>query len=251
MSHVFISYVREDSVEVEQLAADLRARGAEVWLDKEQLMPGVRWQTAIRRAIEEGVFFIACFSENLFKRERAFMNEKITLAIDELRKRQSGRPWFLPVLLSTVELPDREIGGGQTLRDIQYVSLYDDWDEGIKRLLAVIEPEATAREREARLRDTEEPLQAERKPTPTGPTGSATETTAGLPRLPRPPGMRRIRCSSVSALTAYGRSPLPRTAASSPPGVATIPLDSGPCLAWRSTWALCFTRDVRARTSDL
>jgi WD40 repeat protein len=152
VSHVFISYVHEDAERVDQLAAALRARGAEVWLDREQIGVGIRWQAAIRRAIEGGGYFVACFSESFLARDRTHMNEEIALAIDELRKRQIDRAWFLPVLLSAVDVPDRPIGGGETLRDIQYVRMYDaHWDEGVNRLVAVIEPAIAAREREARL----------------------------------------------------------------------------------------------------
>jgi HEAT repeat protein len=71
------------------------------------------------------------------------MNEELTLAIDELRQRPSNRSWFLPVLLSdSTAIPDRSIGGGETLASIQYVSLQDDWDEGIRKLLEVIQPNA-------------------------------------------------------------------------------------------------------------
>jgi hypothetical protein len=34
-----------------------------LWLDKTDIKPGYRWKDAIREAISEGDFFIACFSE--------------------------------------------------------------------------------------------------------------------------------------------------------------------------------------------
>ena len=70
------------------------------------------------------------------------MNEELTLAIEELRQRPSDRAWFIPVLLSECEVPARGIGAGETLADIQWVELYRDWEPGIIRIAAAIDPDA-------------------------------------------------------------------------------------------------------------
>jgi TIR domain len=44
MSHMLISHVREDYEAVKRLAADLRQYGVTVWLDRDRLRPGERWQ---------------------------------------------------------------------------------------------------------------------------------------------------------------------------------------------------------------
>jgi hypothetical protein len=134
---VFVSYVREDALLVQKLVTALRQAGIEVWIDKDSIEPGTRWQQAIRKAIRQGDYFIACFSKNYTSRNRNYMNEELVLAIEELRRR-ADRAWFIPVLLSECEVPDRSIGGGETLTDIQQVGLYEDWDAGIKRILRVV-----------------------------------------------------------------------------------------------------------------
>ncbi len=139
---VFVSYVREDQNVVDRLAKELSAYGIKVWLDKTELKPGYRWKDAIREAISEGDFFVACFSEAYERRSKSYMNEELTLAIEELRQRPTERAWFIPVLLSECQVPARSIGAGETLRDIQWVELYRNWEEGIARIAAVIDPEA-------------------------------------------------------------------------------------------------------------
>jgi hypothetical protein len=142
MPKVFISYVRENREEVQRLAGDLCTHGIEVWLDKNDIQPGSRWKNVIRKAISQGDFFIACFSSEYSERSRTYMNEELTLAVEELRKRPTDRTWFIPVLLSDIEIPDLSIGAGETLRAIQGVELYHNWDDGINRILAVIQPDS-------------------------------------------------------------------------------------------------------------
>ena len=139
MPNVFISYVRQNSDQVDKLAAELRRHGVTVWLDREQLVPGMRWQQAIRKAIRGGDFFLACFSAESVARTRTYQNEELVVAIEELRLRPADRIWFIPALLSPCEVPDRAIGGGETLDSIQWAVLYQDWDDGVRRILKAME----------------------------------------------------------------------------------------------------------------
>jgi len=140
MSHVFISYVREDASAVAKLYDDLSLSGVTVWLDRNSIQPGARWKQSIRKAIEQGAFFIACFSQKYADKVRSYMNEELLLAVEELRLRSTQNTWFIPVKLSDCEIPDREIGGGERLTDLQWVDLFTDWEVGLSRLLDVVQP---------------------------------------------------------------------------------------------------------------
>ena len=134
----FISYVSEDSTLVDQLQRDLEAAGIQVWRDKDQLAPGMQWKTAIRRAIRNGTFFLACFSKASASRTKSYMFEELTIAIDELRQRSQDSSWFLPLKLNDCDIPDWDIGGGRNLRDIQYAELYQDWPHELQRIVDVL-----------------------------------------------------------------------------------------------------------------
>lgn len=138
--HVFISYIRENQEQVDKLCHDLESHDVKVWLDRHSIKPGARWKDSIREAIRKGDFFIACFSNEYTSKTKTYMNEELTLAIEELRKYATGREWFIPVLLSECDVPDRSIGAGETLLDINWVPLYEDWDSGIERILSTIKP---------------------------------------------------------------------------------------------------------------
>jgi hypothetical protein len=138
--HVFISYVRENQEQVDRLCQELKSYGVEVRLDRKSIKPSGRWKVAMRKAIRQGDFFIACFSKEYTSTGKTRMNEELTLAIEELRQHASERKWFIPVLLSECDVPARSIGTGETLLDINWVPLYDDWDAGIQRILSVVKP---------------------------------------------------------------------------------------------------------------
>ena len=70
------------------------------------------------------------------------MNEELTLAIEELRQRPTNRAWFIPVLLAECAVPERSIGAGETLQDLQWVDLQRNWDDGIIKIVGAIDPEA-------------------------------------------------------------------------------------------------------------
>jgi hypothetical protein len=147
MAHVFVSYLRDDSALVDRLCAELRLAGIDVWLDRDRLQPGQRWRSAIRTAIQSGACFIACFSSAYAERAHTYMNEELAVAIEELRTRPSDRTWFIPVLLTAADLPDLEIGVGETIRDLQWADLTSDWERGLLTLVRSARASETITER--------------------------------------------------------------------------------------------------------
>lgn len=140
MAHVFISYVRENENDVIRLMDALQTNGVVVWRDKDSIGPGTPWKSAIRKAIREGDFFIACFSQEYEQRGKTVMNEELLLAVDELRMRPVERAWFIPVRFSECRVPEYSIGAGATLDGLQYVNLFEDWEAGVQKILNVINP---------------------------------------------------------------------------------------------------------------
>jgi len=140
MCHVFISYVREDSEKVNIIKSFLEYYKIKVWIDRESLSGGERWKAAIRESIKRGSFFIACFSDNYINKDISYMNEELIIAIEELRLRPYNRKWFIPIRLSNCEIPARPIGAGETLQDIQRIDMFNNFFEGLSKLLSIVTP---------------------------------------------------------------------------------------------------------------
>jgi hypothetical protein len=136
--HAFISYVREDASEVDQLQRALESAGVRVWRDTADLWPGEDWRERIRQAItQDALAFMACFSRNSVAREVSYQNEELLLAIEQMRLRRPGAPWLIPVRFSDCDIPDYSIGGNLTLRSIQRVDMFgDSFAEGAERVVA-------------------------------------------------------------------------------------------------------------------
>lgn len=138
MRHAFISYCHENKDLVDRLSHILISKGVDIWIDWDNLEPGIPWRQAIQQAIQHGDFFIACFSKEYNLRDTTFMNEELSIAIEKLQQNPSDRIWFIPVKLNECQIPDIKIGEGSTLQDLQYVNLYEDWETGIQQILKVM-----------------------------------------------------------------------------------------------------------------
>jgi TIR domain len=139
--HAFISYVREDSAEIDVLQRALEASGVRVWRDTDDLWPGEDWRAKVRDAItQDALVFIACFSSRSVARPTSYQYEELLLAVDQLRSRRPGHPWLIPVRLDDCDIPDVDLGGGRRLTSIQRADLFGaKRDLETSRLVAVVQ----------------------------------------------------------------------------------------------------------------
>ena len=170
MKHVFISYCRENMDVVDRLCENLISRGIKVWLDRKALEPGMQWKLAIQQAIHQGTYFVACFSKESNTREQTYMSEELALAVEKLQERPFDKVWFIPIKLNECEIPSIDIGGGATLRDLQYVNLYEDWEIGIQRIVNVMQSDCA-----------QEPLNATNNPEDKGVARVLLRSENGIP----------------------------------------------------------------------
>jgi hypothetical protein len=89
MARVFISYIHENRSAVEKLDQALQSYGLDVRTDF-SLPAGTRWRSYLRCEITSGDVFIGCFSDQYNKKPKSYMNEELTLAIEQLRLRPPG-----------------------------------------------------------------------------------------------------------------------------------------------------------------
>ena len=125
MPTVFLSYARADAENVDRIAADLKAEGINVWLDRDQLAPGESWVKQIESAISRSDFLLFFISRNSLKSKWAMVEYRA--AFTSLK--EAGGTRIIPVLLEEVgELPS-------FLASIQYADFTKSYYAGVRSLV--------------------------------------------------------------------------------------------------------------------
>ena len=120
----FFSYSRDDSSFVVRLAADLKATGANVWLDQLDILPGQRWDRAIEDALKNCPTLIVILSPTSVKSTNVM--DEVSFALEEQKT-------VIPVIYKDCEIPFR-------LRRLQHVDCKLDYSNGLKELLKALSP---------------------------------------------------------------------------------------------------------------
>jgi hypothetical protein len=138
LPQVFVAYVKEDRAMAEQLYDALEGAGFGPWMDVRKLLPGQNWRRAIENAIEDSDFFVACFSTTSARKKGGFQAE-IRQALDYARHVPLDEIFVVPVRLDECPVP-RAIQ-----RELQYIDLFPNWPQGIRRLLTMMRREVSRR----------------------------------------------------------------------------------------------------------
>lgn len=115
----FFSYSRKDSEFTLRLVRDLKAAGANVWLDQEELIPGRRWD----REIEDVLANCPCKVVILSPASGSSTN-----VMDELSFTLEEQKTIIPAMYQDCVVPFR-------LRRVQYVDFREDYARGLQLLL--------------------------------------------------------------------------------------------------------------------
>ena len=122
----FLSYSRVDEQTANRLKSDLTKRGINIWIDKEQMLPGERWKEKVSDAIKSCEFAIICLSNKALSKEGYFHKE-----LSEIKERDKLFPgtkiFIIPVRLDKCDIPDE-------LHEIQTADLFENWESGIKSI---------------------------------------------------------------------------------------------------------------------
>ena len=129
---VFLSYAREDADAARRLQRDLKELAIDVWFDKDSLLPGQKWRREIKVAIRAADFFVFVLSKNSVTK-RGMVQREVKEALEVMQEISDDARFIIPARIEPVE-PAHDV-----LRDIQWVDLFDDWSEGVRRIgLAIV-----------------------------------------------------------------------------------------------------------------
>lgn len=118
----FFSYSREDSEFVLQVAGDLKAAKANVWLDQMDIVPGQRWDDAVEQALAECPRMLVVLSPAAVHSTNVM--DEVSFALEE------GKT-VVPILYRDCAIPFR-------LRRVQYIDFRKDYQHGLAELLKIL-----------------------------------------------------------------------------------------------------------------
>lgn len=127
---VFLCYARPDRDRVDQLYENLSLAGLEPWMDTHRLLPGEKWERAIRKTIREADFFVVCISKKSVNR-RGFMQKEIRMALDIWDEKLEDDIYLIPARLEDCDIPD------ERLRSAQWVDLFHP--DGLQKLIQALQ----------------------------------------------------------------------------------------------------------------
>ena len=132
-STAFVSYSRDDSEFVIRLGKDLKAKGARIWMDQLDILPGQRWEEEIEAAVGSCSRMLVILSPAAVASKNVLA--EAALAIDEGKQ-------VVPVLYQDCKVPFR-------LRPFQYADFHTDYDSGLEELLVTLKRRSKERPRAA------------------------------------------------------------------------------------------------------
>jgi TIR domain len=127
----FFSYSRDDSEFAMRLANDLRATGANVWMDQLDIPPGQHWDTAVEDALASCSSLLLVLSASSTASTNVM--DEVSFALDE------GKA-VIPVLYRDCKIPLR-------LRRLQYIDARADYSRALSaltKLLSTTRPDPTS-----------------------------------------------------------------------------------------------------------
>lgn len=103
---IFLCHASEDKPKVVEVYRFLQQQGFKPWLDKEDLLPGQRWDQEIPKALQASDFVLIFFSQKSTTK-RGYVQKEFKLALEVLDEIPDGQIFVIPVRLDECEIPER------------------------------------------------------------------------------------------------------------------------------------------------
>ena len=144
--HYFLSYSRRDQDTALRLAGDLRAVGADIWIDQVDIRPSERWDRTVEAAVRD------CAGMVLVLSPRSVASDHV---LDEVAVALSAGKPVIPVLIEACETPLR-------LSKVQHIDATVDFEGAVTRCRKAMD-------------------RAARQPSPAAPAPAADRSPAAIP----------------------------------------------------------------------
>ncbi|MCU1326424.1 MAG: hypothetical protein JWN34_1794 [Bryobacterales bacterium] len=112
---IFISYASPDLDRVLPYFQAFQGGGFDVWLDRDRLKPGQKWDYEIKRALARATIVIAFVSNNSVDR-RGYVQRELKIALDQAFDKLNEDIYIIPMLLDDDAIVPRQLQDVQVVR---------------------------------------------------------------------------------------------------------------------------------------
>ena len=129
MTDIFISYSSNDAEKVGRLVEVLKAKGANLWFDDEQILPGDDLIQKMRQGILQCRYYVICLSPSFEKKPpTSWVKKEFKMAM--IKENKEGKQSIIPVRIKK---------GGSIPHEIGYRAYADlttakRWDKNLPKL---------------------------------------------------------------------------------------------------------------------
>lgn len=131
---VFLCHASEDKGAALKVYQRLKQERFRPWIDKEDLLPGQRWDQEIPKAIRSSDFILIFFSKSSVSK-KGYVQKEFRLALEVYEETPEGEIVVIPVRIDDCEIPDG-------FRLIHYVDLFEEggYERIVKGIKSAHEP---------------------------------------------------------------------------------------------------------------
>jgi hypothetical protein len=104
-SVIFLSYVKEDRQEVLEVYRKLKGRGYSPWIDVQDILPGEKWEVAIKNASKAATIVLLFLSKNSVEK-RGYIQKEFRNFLARAEQMLDEDIYLIPVKLEQCDLPD-------------------------------------------------------------------------------------------------------------------------------------------------
>ena len=98
MAKIFVSYSNKDKAKVKRLVSELKQKGAKIWFDDVQILPGDDLIQKMSEGIDQCRFYLICLSPSFDKKPpTSWVKKELKMAM--IKENKQGKRSIIPIRL--------------------------------------------------------------------------------------------------------------------------------------------------------